>query len=333
MQAPKRPRIAGEGAVLLGDNLRERHFPVDSNFAGCRLDRFLTLRLARLSRTKAGAIARHGDVTILPTRRRARPSLRLQLGETVVLRERLAPEWVQDHQVRRLYEDEAMIAVDKPAGMLVHESASVRLNTVQGWLERHGEPQAEPAHRLDRETSGVLICARSAPWVPKLRAQFASAHPSKIYRALALDAQGRWRLGERRTLCTPLGPISNQALSVRMGRGSLKATTHVEVLAEVEHERFGRMVDLQVRIETGRQHQIRVHLALEGTPVAGDKLYGQSDAFFKAISDAPEDEALLRTLPFARHALHAWRVRLEHPERGGAMELEAPLPERIWESG
>ena len=89
------------------------------------------------------------------------------------------------------------------------------------------------------------------------------------------------------------------------------------------------LADLKVRIETGRQHQIRVHLALEGTPIAGDKLYTFDDAFFIAICARPDDPELLARLPFDRHALHAWRVELPHPETGERVEVEAPLP-RLW---
>ena len=129
MSEQQPPAIAGESAILIQDNVRERHYPVDSNFSGWRLDRFLSARLARLSRDKANEIAKHGDVTILPDRRKPKPSLKLQVGEVVVLREHLSPEWIQDAQVEVLYEDEDLVIVNKPAGMLVHESASVRLNT------------------------------------------------------------------------------------------------------------------------------------------------------------------------------------------------------------
>ena len=311
--------------------MRQRVFPVDSNFSGCRLDRFLTLRLARLSRTKANAIIRFGDLEILPSHRRPRPSLKLKVGESVLLRERLDPEWVQDDEVEVLHEDEALIVVNKPAGMLVHESASVRLNTIQSWLERTGEHEAEPAHRLDRETSGVLICARLPEFIPRLRDLFASDHPTKVYRALVLDPDGRWHAGDRESITTPLGPVMGEVLTVRMGEGDLPSCTHVEALGELSHPEFGRLSDLQVTIETGRQHQIRVHLEMMGTPIAGDKLYGQSDDFFMAMCDRPNDRALLATLPFPRHALHAWRLSMPHPQdRGRRMTFEAPLPAELW---
>ena len=330
MSEQQPPAIAGESAILIQDNVRERHYPVDSNFSGWRLDRFLSARLARLSRDKANEIAKHGDVTILPARRKPKPSLKLQVGEVVVLREHLSPEWIQDAQVEVLHEDEDLVIVNKPAGMLVHESASVRLNTIQGYLERHGYEQAEAVHRLDRETSGVLICARTEERVPELRQLFASDHPDKVYRALALDPERVWEPGAKRTITAPLGISEGNELDLRMTHGDLSATTHVVALGEVQHPEFGRLSDLQVTIETGRQHQIRVHLEMQGTPIAGDKLYGQTDAFFMATCDRPDDPELLSQLPFPRHALHAWRLTMPHPRTKKPVTFTAPLPATIW---
>lgn len=324
------PAIAGPGARLITENVRERAFPVDSNFEGWRLDKFLAQRLNRLSRDKANEIVRHGDLEVVPARGKIKPSLRLQRGDTVILREHLEPEWVQDAQVELLYEDDDLVVLNKPAGMLVHESASVRLNTIQWYLLRQGYEEAEPIHRLDRETSGVLVCARRAALVPRLRELFATDHPDKIYRALALDPDEIWRPGERRTIRAPLGLQPGRELDLRMGPGDLPCLTHVTALGERELDGFGRASDLEVQIETGRQHQIRVHLEMQGTPIAGDKLYGQTDAFFMATCDRPDDPELLARLPFPRHALHAWRLRMPHPTRREPLELTAPLPPSIW---
>lgn len=330
---PKRPALATSRAVLMRENVRERHFDVDSNFDQWRLDRFLCARLARLSRTKANEIARYGDVEVVPPRR-IKPAMKLNKGEVVILRERLEPEWVQDDQVDLLHIDERVIILNKPAGMLVHESASVRLNTIQWYLRRQGYEHAEPVHRLDRETSGVLVCARTPEMVPKLRDLFASDHPDKIYRALVHDPDGRWSPGDELEIDTPLGPVTGRELTVRMGEGKLRALTHVRALGHIEHPKFGRLSDLRVQIETGRQHQIRVHLEMAGTPIAGDKLYGQTDEFFMASCDRPDDPALLDQLAFPRHALHAWKLKMARPgNRRQSIEFTAPLPPRIWSAG
>lgn len=327
---PERPAIAGDDAILIHENLRERIFPVDSNFDGWRLDRFLANRLHRLSRDRANQIAKRGDITILPSQRKAKPSMKLQAGESVVLREEMAPEWVQDAQVEILYADDDLFIVNKPSGMLVHESTSVRLNTIQWFLVRHGEPEVQFVHRLDRETSGVLVCARTPERVAQLNELFTTAHPEKVYRAMVLDPHGVWTPGAERTLSQPLGMSLGTDLELRMTHGDLRSVTHVTALAVHEHPRFGRMVDVCVRIETGRQHQIRVHLEMAGTPIAGDKLYGKSNAFFMAACDNPDDPKVLSQLAYPRHALHAWKMTLPHPRTHKPISFTAPLPASIW---
>jgi 23S rRNA pseudouridine1911/1915/1917 synthase len=314
---------------LITTNVREREFEVDTNFHGWRLDQFLANRIPRLSRSFAGRIAKDGDVEVHPPRK-IKAGTRLREDDVVILREELDPERVQDHEVEWIYEDDALIVLSKPAGMLVHESASVRLNTITKYLERQGYDEAEPVHRLDRETSGVLVCAATRELVPELRGMFATTHPEKIYRALVLDPDGVWQPGDRRTIDTPLGFDKTSDLSIKVGRGDLEATTHVEALGRIDHDRaqqaFGPMADLRVVIETGRQHQIRIHLAMQGTPIAGDKLYSVDDAYFKAICDDPDDPELLARVPFETQALHAWQMRMAHPVSGEMMEFEAAVP-------
>ena len=173
----------------------------------------------------------------------------------------------------------------------------------------------------------MLICAPSRQRVSQLRGMFASEHPEKVYRAIVCDPEGRWRSPQRETLTWPLGLVEGPVLSLRMGHGTQSCTTHVQPLAWVDDPTWGPMVDLQVTIETGRQHQIRVHLDMAGTPIAGDKLYGQTDAFFMASCQDPVDPDLLATLPFPRQALHAWRLRMAHPADRKSVLFEAPLPD------
>lgn len=302
-------------------NVRERRWEVDHNFDGWRLDKFLANRIGRISRSRAGEIARLGDVTIDPPRK-VKAGTRLRLGDVVVVREHLPDEEVQYDAVEVLHRDDALVVLNKPPGMLVHEAARTRLNTIQMFLAERGFEGAEPVHRIDRETSGVLVCAASPEWVAPLREMFATTHPEKVYRALVVDPDRRWEVGQTATLDTPLRLATETRLGLRMVRGDLEATTHVEVLRRDEH-----YADLQVQIETGRQHQIRVHLAFEGTPVAGDKLYTYDDQFFMDLSDYPDDEELLARLPFERHLLHAWWIAFPHPRTGARVRFEAPLPD------
>lgn len=306
-------------------NIRERVYEVDHNFDGWRLDQFLSNRMSRLSRSRAGEIAKHGDVEVEPPRK-VKAGTKLRVGDVVTIREHLPPETVQDDEVEILYEDSSIVVVNKPAGMLVHEAAWVRLNTIQGFLERHGYEGAEPTHRIDRETSGVLVCAAAPEMVPVLREMFAGPAPEKVYRALALDPDCNWSVGQRETIDIPLRLAAERRLAIRMIRGDLSATTHFECIGIARHGST-RLADLEVRIETGRQHQIRVHLEFFGTPIAGDKLYGRPDEFFMAIQDYPDDDELNAQLLFDRHALHAWKIEFPHPRTGQTIEVEAPLAE------
>ena len=309
-------------------NIRERAFEVDHNFEGWRLDQFLANRIAGMSRSLAGRVAKDGGVTIDPPRK-VKAGTKLQLGDRVVVREELAPEQVQDDEVDVLYSDDAVIILNKPAGMLVHETATVRLNTITHYLERQGLGDAEPVHRIDRETSGVLVCARRAQFRAQLCGLFATDAPSKIYRALVVDPDRQWEPGRQVTIDEGLGPVEDSELSLRMGPGALASVTHITAIRRVL---IGgeELADLQVKIDTGRQHQIRAHLWMWGTPIAGDKLYGKSDEFFKAVCDAPDDPELQRRLIFSRHALHAWKISLPHPVTGEILQAQAPLP-GIWD--
>jgi len=314
-------------------NVREREFTVDQNFDGWRLDQFLANRIGRLSRSRAGDIAKYGDISVMPPRK-VKAGTRLRQGDLVTIREHLPPEEINDEGVEVIFDDEALVILSKPSGMLVHEAGNVRLHTVAGYLERHGFEGAEAVHRIDRETSGVMVCARRAEFVPGLRARFASDHPQKTYRALTVDPHGRWKVGVRDTLDTPLGLDPNSELGLKMTRGDLHARTHVTCLrrGSLIHPKLGEVIlaDLEVVIETGRQHQIRIHLAMEGTPIAGDKLYTYDDTFFANICDYPDDLELCDRLPFSRHALHAWRLGINHPITQEHVAFEAPLP-TIWD--
>lgn len=309
---------------LIRENIRVKRFEVDHNFVGWRLDEYLANRMEGMSRSLAGRVAREGNIAVLP-KRKVKAGTRLRLDDIVILRHELPPEVVQDDEASILYEDEALLILNKPAGMLVHETATVRLNTITYMLQRWGKEGAEPAHRLDRETSGALVCAQTPEWVAPLRSLFASSDPEKVYRALAIDKEQRWLPNTKARIDIPLGEDSTSTLPMKVGVGPLKAVTHVLSLSRLSHP-LGDLADLQIRIETGRQHQIRAHLFLQGTPIAGDKLYGQTDQFFMAACDRPDDPDLLSRLHFPRHALHAWRISLTHPLTGKRITVEAPLP-------
>ena len=317
--------------MWIEDNVRERRYDVDCNFDGWRLDQYLANRIDGMSRSQAGRIAKGGDVEVYP-RRKIKAGTRLRDGDEVVIREYLDPEFVQDEEVEIAYEDEAMMVINKPAGMLVHETASIRLNTVTHYLQRQGLSEVHPVHRLDRETSGALVCGRGEEAIRRLSEAFGGDGIDKTYRALVIDEEKRWGPGDEATLERSLGFEAFSPLPHKVWDGDKRALTHVSYRGEGRCRAHGhRLVDLEVRIETGRQHQIRVHLAMEETPIAGDKLYAESDEFFMAICDRPDDEDLRSRMCFDTHSLHAWRVGLDHPRREERVVVETGLPTRFSE--
>jgi len=312
----------------LNENVRVREFEVDQNYQGWRLDHFLSDRIPRLSRTQANQIIRYGDISIEP-HRVLKPSTKLKYGELIVLKEHLPPELVQDDEVQILFQDDSILLLSKPAGMLVHEAGQIRLNTVQEYLVRLGYLEAEPAHRIDKETSGIVLCVLNRELLPKTRGLFADHKKvTKTYRAVVDDADHFWTPGAQKTIDIPLGLDPTSFLGVRMTRGDLACRTYATCL-RVEVSDGQRFCDLEVQIETGRQHQIRAHMALCGTPIVGDKLYTFDDEFFAAITDRPCDPELLGRLATPRHMLHAWKIEFEHPKDAIMVSAQSPLP-KIW---
>lgn len=311
------------------ENVRERTFEVDQNFDGWRLDKFLCHRLPRLSRKRAAEIAKFGDVQLLRLShppQKIKASTKLIYLDKIVLREHLEPEVVLDEKVSICFEDDTIIAVSKPPGMLVHEAGKVRMNTVVQYLRRQGYPEAGHVNRIDKETSGIVLCGKTKEWISKLRKLFENNEPQKAYRAIIRDPKQKWAIGEERTLDTSLGLTPNSLSGIIMGEGRLPAITHVRVLGALEIKGVS-CKDVEVRIETGRQHQIRIHLAMYETPIAGDKLYVCGEQYYMdSVDGLISDESHLL---FPRHALHSWKLSFEHEEKG-RIEIETALPNDIW---
>lgn len=292
---------------------------VDAARDGFRLDRFLTSKITRLSRTRVQQIVAAGRVRRADTGEPLlRPAQRLRAGESLIV-ERPAPKEppvVMDYTV--LHADAALLVLDKPAGLPVHPSASYHRHTLTQLLRtRLGAGHGwEMAHRLDRETSGVMVLGRRGGSAATLKRAFFSRTVEKTYWALC-----RGCLEEQVRIDMPLGPALGSAIRIKMGPralddGGLTAVTVVRPLAVGEH-RGAKITLVEARPETGRQHQIRVHLAEIGLPLLGDKLYGLPEAKFLAIADGSRSMASLgEELGLARHALHAASLAIDHPEDG-----------------
>lgn len=309
-------------------------FVVEVNYAGWRLDRYLQEKLGRISRTRVQALIRerllHDAPRPLKPSSRVTPGLRLWL----LKEERPEPEGLPEH-LPVLYDDGVLLALDKPAGLPVHPSARYYAHTVTSILGAGlspGERRPDPAHRLDRETSGVLVCGRGREATRTLKAAFAT--PGTVQKTYLALCEG-WPESPRLTIDAPLALTGAHAVRIRMsvvapGHPSARpARTEVHLLGRYRDAAGARLCLLRCTPRTGRQHQIRAHLAHAGLPIVGDKIYGPDERLFlRALEDALTSEDL-RRLRLPRHALHAAALTLPHPRSAERLTLRAPLPEDL----
>ena len=295
---------------------------MDEAGAGERLDRWLAGVMPDVSRARLQAIITGGGVLV--DGRVARPSRRLKTGQSISVRlpaPRPAVPLPEDIPLAVVYEDPHLLVVDKPAGLVVHPGAGRATGTlVNALLHRvrdlsgiGGVVRPGIVHRLDRGTSGLLVVAKDDASHVALSRQFSGRTVEKEYLAVVLGVP---RAAEG-TIDVPIGrdPVHRKRMSVRAPRG--RAAQSIYRLVEA----FDGAALLRVRIATGRTHQIRVHLAALGHPVAGDLTYGGRRP---PASRRPEARAALEAL--TRPALHAARLVFTHPATDERMSFESPLP-------
>jgi len=297
-----------------------------------RLDHFLREKLFWRSRASVQRLIGGGAV-LLAGGRRARPATRVREGEilTVLLPARppLPLPVYPSTELPVLYRDRVLLAVDKPAGLPVHPSGRHQEGTLVGLLHRHFWEEGQPpgrvprlCHRLDRETSGVILATTDESVRHLVGRQFEERSIVKTYLALVEGCPDP----PAGIIDLPLAPDPRSRVRMAMearrdGRGR-PALTRYRVTGR--GERFSLV---QVVPATGRQHQIRVHLAAIGHPLVGDKIYGPDAGWFlDSLRGQLSAEAKAR-LVLERHALHAWKLEFSHPLGKERMEVVAPLPE------
>jgi 23S rRNA pseudouridine1911/1915/1917 synthase len=290
---------------------------VPAECGGWRLDHFLKRRIGRLSRTRIQSILR--EQIFFSDGRTVRPAAAVRAGETILLRRPAPLEPDVPRRFDILYQDASVLVIDKPAGLPMHTTAKFWRNTLTALLrERYPDEAMEVAHRIDRETSGVLVIARGRRVASFLTQAFARRAVEKTYLALV-----KGQPPEAGRIDQPIKLLETPS-HVMMGPAAdgLPAVTAFRVL-----RRFADHALCEAKPHTGRQHQIRVHFQSLGHPIAGDKLYGAGEALFMRACDegvTPELLAAFDGLP--RHALHAHRLTFPHPESRQPVTVESPLP-------
>ena len=312
-------------------------FPASDADRGQRLDLFLAARLPSLTRSRIQQLIEQGKAGIDPDSVSIKPSYKLRGTERVWIEPqpppplRALPEAIP---LEILYEDDDVAAINKPAGMAVHLGAGVRSGTLVNALLHHwkilsqvsGELRPGIVHRLDRNTSGVLLVAKNDFAHQALAKQFAGRTVEKRYVALV---HGRVA-GERGEVASPIGRdrVRRNRMTTRrrLGPGVRGALSRYRVLRRYRGFTLAFTL-LDVQILTGRTHQVRVHLASLGHPVVGDTLYGAPGKLPADSSAETPAEQKEPTLP--RNFLHAAQIAFRHPHTGDTVQVRAPMPEAL----
>jgi 23S rRNA pseudouridine955/2504/2580 synthase len=295
---------------------------VDEESAGQRLDNFLIRQLKGVPKTHVYRIIRSGEVRV--NKGRAAADTRVAAGDVVRLppvriSEKVAEKLEKPAPAREfpvLLEDEHLIAIDKPAGVAVHGGSGVSFGVIEQLRQaRPGTKLLELVHRLDRETSGILLVAKKRSALLKLQDQFRDRETGKTYLALVV---GAWP-ANKKVIDVPLHKYL-QADGERRVKvvakddpDGMRSVTLVKIAQKLEGFTL-----LEVTIKTGRTHQIRVHLASQGHPIAGDDKYGDFE-----LNKALQKRGLKRMF------LHAWRLQFNHPASGERIELLAAPPAEL----
>jgi len=297
-----------EPETLFGVGLRDR---------GKRLDQFLHERIPGLSRARIQRAIEERVTLSWGVRARSatpvRPGGRVLVGHTPI------EETVRDVPLPILARGRGWLAVDKPAGIVVHPVNAVRENSLIRMLRRQeGAPGLRLAHRLDRETTGVLLVAEDAPAASVLSTAFARGHVHKEYLAIVGGAVA----GDEGTVDLAIGADDGRRIFVRrmVRAGGERAVTRWRV-----ERRLDQATLLRVFPETGRRHQLRVHLAAIGHPILGDVLYGRPDADYIDLVAGTRDARSDDGAP-TRQLLHCARLVFPDPAGNGDVEVVAPAP-------
>jgi 23S rRNA pseudouridine1911/1915/1917 synthase len=322
-------------------------FTVPTDARGQRLDQFLVAQLEGISRSRVQLLIEQGDVLI--DGEAAKPSHKLRGGERITVTGEPHPAPLkavaEAIPLDVIYEDDDLAVINKPAGMMVHagsgatDDARSRGTLVNALLHRFktlsstgGDLRPGIVHRLDKSTSGLIVVAKNDRTHAALGAMFAGRRVKKTYFALVHGNVARDKGAINAAVSRD--PVRRTRMTTKPSENARSAVSHYEVLQRFT-TRFGRFTLVSVRIETGRTHQIRVHMASIGHPVVGDTLYGapnqlRDQQFLQAPSSrTARSKSDPETLRLGRNFLHAARLEFDHPSTGKHLEFEAPLPPEL----
>jgi len=315
-RAPAAPKAAPITAPLL-----EHQVEIAAAPAGLRLDQALAMALPQYSRSRLTTWIREGAVTL--NGKPARPRDTVFGGEAVRVQATPAADdrvEAESMPIKVLYRDTHVFVIDKPAGLVVHPGAGNRSHTLQNGLlaldpKLTFVPRAGIVHRIDKDTSGLLVVARTLEAHTALVVQLADHGVGREYMALCVGA-----LTGGGTVDKPIDRHRTDRLRMAVRADGREAITHYRLA-----ERFAHHTLLRVILETGRTHQIRVHMAHIGHPLVGDPLYGGRRQL--TAGSTPEQREALKS--FGRQALHAAKLEFTHPVSGKLVSVESPLPKDL----
>ncbi len=331
---PPIPVLELEDDVDLTDGIR--HIVADPAAAGLRLDQYLAQAIPDISSARVQLLIENGQVRV--NGNLAKPKQKLLGGEPIEIEGAPRPEPLhavpEDIPLDILFEDKYLAVINKPAGMMVHagsgstDDARNRGTLVNALLfhlnalsEVGGDLRPGIVHRLDKQTSGIILVAKDDSTHRKLGEMFSQRQVAKTYRALVHGHLAK----DNVTINLPIARDILRRIRMTTRRslesGARTAVSHVQVMERISSP-YGPFTLVEVRIETGRTHQIRVHMQSLGHPVVGDNLYGAPHRILNPRN--PED-----ALSLERNFLHAAHLSFTHPQTGKAMDLDAPLPPEL----
>ncbi len=315
-----------------------RDLIVPAEAAGQRLDHFLAVQIEGISRSRVQLLLEQGDVLVNGAQ--AKPSLKLRGGEQIAITGEPHPAPLkavaEDIPLDVVYEDADLAVIHKPAGMMVHAGSgqnddersrgtlvNALLHRFQALSSAGGELRPGIVHRLDKETSGLIVVAKNDRAHAALAELFSSRRIHKTYIALVQGHVER----EKGTITAAVGrdPVRRTRMTTRPTENARSAVSHYEVLRQLT-TRFGKFTLVRVRIETGRTHQIRVHMASISHPVVGDTLYGAAGQLTEQPAPRKGQPEKLR---LGRNFLHAAELEFTHPLTGKPLHLQAPMPPEL----